>query len=783
MPSVSVPQAPVSLDALPSMPAAALRIVSLCEDPELEISTLADTVALDPALSARILKTANSAAYSPSSAVTSLDRAMVMIGTKLVKLTALGFVVSATLSDEIDADEEVVAQVWRQCLVKSVACREIARMAHRQLAPEAFLSGLFDGMGQLLGMVTRGDTYGPLLAAEIFPSADSEREVLGMSTGELVRAALDSWGMPKLYTRVLAAAEAGSPGFDDSTVGRLAATLVLAREATHLLLGYPGGGAYVDAAATALRVDRDAVDALAADIGEHVATLADALGVDLRGEVDFPALLAQAREQMIHASRELAEESLRKSSLIHDLKNEREQFRRDSLTDRLTGLANRGRFVGQVEQALASTTGGSEGSVAVLLVDLDGFKNVNDSLGHPIGDKLLVEVAERFRHAVGEARALARLGGDEFAILVDRVGTPDTVDELGQRVLDALSEPAVVGGRQVAISASVGIAVSSAVDGTAVALLRNADAAMYRAKRDGKSCCRRFEPWMHSAAVRQLEVEQDLRAAVGTGVISVHYQPVVDARTGVVASFEALARWDSPEIGVVRPDVFIPLAEETGVIVELGRLVLQEACFQARTWWDSYPSVRPGVAVNVSRRQLIEPTFADEVADALRAAGLPGSALTLEVTETVLGSDLHEISEVLEQVRRTGVRVAIDDFGTGFSSLAALADLPIDTLKIDKRFVDSLLRDDRGAGLVTAIIQLAHTLDLATTAEGVEEPEQHAELEALGCDQIQGYLHAPPMPATATYGFIEDSVGGRPPLGQGRSVDSARDDLRAQSPT
>jgi diguanylate cyclase (GGDEF)-like protein/PAS domain S-box-containing protein len=430
-------------------------------------------------------------------------------------------------------------------------------------------------------------------------------------------------------------------------------------------------------------------------------------------------------------------------------------MRHQAMHDPLTGLPNRTLFNDRLEQALhrRARVGGY---VAVLIVDLDGFKNVNDSLGHQTGDRLLNAVADRFHTALREVDTIARLGGDEFAILVDDLDTPDQARQVAQRVLDSLVVPIDLTDRNVAIGASVGIAVADRPDADANGLLGDADAAMYRAKRAGKGCFREFEASMHAAAVERMDLEQALRSAIADRTLSVHYQPVVDTPSNTVVSFEALARWEHPTRGPVKPDTFIPLAEELGLIVEIGRLVLFEACRQARTWHRAFPDLKPSIAVNVSVRQLVDPSFVTDVANAVAEAGIDATALTLEITESVLANDSGRVIGVLNDLRATGVRIAIDDFGTGYSSFAALAELPIDILKIDKRFIDNLLRDYEGRGIVSAIMQLSQTLQLETIAEGVEQADQRDGLEELGCTRIQGYLYAQPMTGSETHGYIEN---------------------------
>ena len=321
-------------------------------------------------------------------------------------------------------------------------------------------------------------------------------------------------------------------------------------------------------------------------------------------------------------------------------------------------------------------------------------------------------------------------------------------------MIDALVDPLQLPEQTVAIGASIGIALADQADTKADRLLSNADVAMYRAKRDGKGCYRVFEAPMHAAAVERMNLEQALRSAVADGELTVQYQPIIDTHTGRVTAFEALARWPHPSRGFVPPTIFIPLAEESGLILELGRAVLLEACQRARAWHAAFPELRPSISVNASRLQLAHPSFIDHVADALARADLEPSCLTLEVTESVLTAESGRVIAALDELRRTGVRVAIDDFGTGYSSFAALAELPINILKIDKRFIDNLLRDHEGRGFVNAILQLAQTLHLETIAEGVEQPEQRDALAELGCTHIQGYLFSPPMTDEQAHGYL-----------------------------
>ncbi len=433
--------------------------------------------------------------------------------------------------------------------------------------------------------------------------------------------------------------------------------------------------------------------------------------------------------------------------------NAEEAIRQQALHDSLTGLPNRTLFNDRLQHALTRHTRTS-GFVAVLIADLDGFKNVNDSLGHLAGDALLRAVADRLLTHLRGFDTIARLGGDEFAILFDQLESTRPTSQLAQRVLDALVEPLQLPDRDVAIGASVGIAFTNRADAKAERLLADADAAMYQAKREGKGCYRVFEPAMHTAAVERMNLEQELRSAVRGGALTVSYQPIIETSTGRVTSFEALARWLHPTRGFVPPSSFIPLAEDSGLIVDLGRTVLVEACQRVCQWRRSFPGLELSIAVNASRLQLADANFVDLVANTLADAELPPSSLIIEITESILANEPLHVMATLNVLRGMGVRVAIDDFGTGYSSFAALADLPIDILKIDKRFVDNVVLDDQGHGFVSAMMQLAETLQLDITAEGVESVPQRDALVLLGCTHIQGYLISQPLPGDDVEAFL-----------------------------
>jgi diguanylate cyclase (GGDEF)-like protein len=417
---------------------------------------------------------------------------------------------------------------------------------------------------------------------------------------------------------------------------------------------------------------------------------------------------------------------------------------RQALHDALTGLPNRTLFQDRLEHALARARR-EQGALAVLFVDLDRFKLINDTLGHAAGDELLIQAAQRLRATLRESDTAARFGGDEFAILLEDDSTTDAT-HTAERVIQALQAPFDVRGREVFVSASVGIAASHAGREAAGELLRNADVAMYRAKRQGAGGYRIFEPGMQAALMERLELEADLQRAVEQQEFTVLYQPIMSLERPVMSGFEALVRWSHPTRGLVSPAEFIPLAEETGLILPIGRWVLREACRQAARWQAEYPADQPRtVSVNLSALQLRQTGLVNEVAGALAASGLHPGCLVLEITESVLIQDTDATVAKLRQLRGLGVHLAIDDFGTGYSSLSYIRQLPVDILKIDKSFIDSIHQSAEASAVARAIIRLSHTLNLRTVAEGIEKPAQVEALRRMRCQLGQGYLFAKPL--------------------------------------
>ena len=446
-----------------------------------------------------------------------------------------------------------------------------------------------------------------------------------------------------------------------------------------------------------------------------------------------------------------------------------DQLRHQAFHDSLTGLANRALFLDRVELALRRS-GRAGAGVAVLLLDLDEFKTVNDSLGHSAGDELLRVVAGRVRESLRPEDTAARLGGDEFAILVDGVHGPEEGRAVAARIRDSLRGVVHLDDRQMFVQASIGIALAADAerDVTAEDLLRNADTAMYSAKAAGKGGVDVFQPRMHAAALARLETEAELRVAIERDQLSVVYQPLISLRDLTVTGTEALMRWHHPDHGSISPARFIPVAEETGLITDMGTWILREACRQLVQWRSSGGPV--SVGVNISARQLMTPTFVDDVRAALDESGADASGLVLELTETILLTDAPAVTAVLERLRRDGVRIALDDFGTGYSSLSYVRTLPLDILKIDRSFVSRLgLRTD-DTSLVSGIISMARALGLQTVGEGVETELQATMLRNLGCDVAQGFLYAVPGPAED----LERSVFAPSGLDQLNVVSAAR---------
>jgi diguanylate cyclase (GGDEF)-like protein/PAS domain S-box-containing protein len=434
-----------------------------------------------------------------------------------------------------------------------------------------------------------------------------------------------------------------------------------------------------------------------------------------------------------------------------------EQLRYQAFHDPLTGLANRARFMDRLEHELGRSTRHGR-TVGMLFMDLDDFKSVNDALGHPAGDRLLLGVAARLQLCLRPGDTAARFGGDEFAVLLEEIDRAEDAVAVGERIIEALQEPIALDEKEVFTRASIGVALGQRGQPRAEELLRRADVAMYVAKGRGKGRCEVYEPGMQESMVERLTLAADLQRAVERGEFVVHYQPEIELSTGRIVGVEALVRWQHPERGLLPPEEFIGLAEETGLILLIGRWVLREACQQARRWQQLYAAEPPlALAVNVSVKQIRQGGLAKVVAEALRESGLPPESLILEITESVMMEGAEAAVERLQELKALGVRLAMDDFGMGYSSLSYLRGFPIDVLKIDKSFVDGMGTQENEGELAATIIELGRALHLKIVAEGIERPEQLGRLRTLHCNFGQGFYFARPVEGEAIDALLRSS--------------------------
>ncbi|MGA2202381.1 MAG: EAL domain-containing protein [Terriglobales bacterium] len=473
-------------------------------------------------------------------------------------------------------------------------------------------------------------------------------------------------------------------------------------------------------------------------------------------------------EKLVIVNRDITERKRAEEMLVHN-----------AFHDGLTNLPNRALFLDRLQHALTLSKKRSNYKFAVLLIDVDDFRIINDSLGHTAGDELLIQIGQRLKDSVRQVdtvsrpRAsevlgrptnddtLARLGGDEFTILLDDIRDPIEAVRVAERVQAELATPFVVNHQEIVISASIGIASSTSPHTQAEDLLRDADIAMYRAKRAGKARCEVSDTAMHANAVKRLRLETDLRKALDQGEFRVYYQPIVSLQTGKITGFEALTRWQRPE-GILPPIEFIAVAEEIGLIIPMNRQLLREACQHLRSWQSEFPSSPPlTMSVNITSREFAQPDLATEIRKLLEQTGVDPGCLQLEITETIAMGDAEKSGHVLAQLKATGIGLSIDDFGTGYSSLSRLRRIPVDTLKIDRAFISHMDSDPESREIVRIIIMLAHNLGLKVVAEGAETEEHINLLKQLNCEMAQGYFFSRPADDQAMAKLLVSNQGAR----------------------
>ncbi len=469
-------------------------------------------------------------------------------------------------------------------------------------------------------------------------------------------------------------------------------------------------------------------------------------------------------DKLVIVNRDITERKRAEEMLVHN-----------AFHDVLTGLPNRALYLDRVQHALTLSKRHPNYKFAVLLIDVDEFKVINDSLGHTAGDELLVQLGERLTGCVRRADlvsrpringgsdtndgTLARLGGDEFAILLDDIRDPVAAVRVAERLQAELAAPFLINQEQIVISASIGIASSSSPHTRAEDLVRDADIAMYRAKKAGKACCEVSDSAMHASAVKRLRLETDLRKALDQSEFRVYYQPIVSIQTGKITGFEALTRWKRKDV-ILAPAEFIAVAEEIGLIIPMNRLLLREACLQLRAWQAEFPSDPPlSLSVNITSKEFAQPDLVSEIRKSLEQTGVDPACLQFEIIETIAMGDTEKSSRVLADLKALGVRLSIDDFGTGYSSLSRLRRIAVDTLKIDRAFISNMDNDPESREIVRIIIMLAHNLGLKVVAEGTEREEHITLLKQLDCEMAQGYFFSRPADDHAMTALLAGNLG------------------------
>jgi diguanylate cyclase (GGDEF)-like protein len=459
----------------------------------------------------------------------------------------------------------------------------------------------------------------------------------------------------------------------------------------------------------------------------------------------------QAERHVEELNRYIAEQE----RISRALEENKEHFRHAAFHDALTSLPNRPLLIDHLKLAIERSKFDRNYLFAVLFIDLDRFKNINDSLGHNTGDQLLVAIAERIGSCLRPTDTVARLGGDEFAILLDRLESPKNATEVAERIQSELLKPFSLNGHEVYTTVSIGIRLSMDAWEDAETMLRDADTAMYRAKDSGKACHEIFHSAMHTRAVALLKLETDLRRAIEREEFYVDYQPIISLETEALVGFEALARWNHPERGLVPPDEFIPVAEDTGFIAEIGAIVLKQACNQMRQWHLEAGRENLTISVNLSGKQLTQTDLIQNVKNTLGQTRLNPSCLRLEITESVVMENAEIATATLQQLRNLGVQLSIDDFGTGYSSLSYLHRFPVNNLKIDRSFIGRMAIGDENLEIVKTICTLANNLGMDVVAEGLETREQLELLRSLKCEYGQGYLFSRPVGADAATMMVQ----------------------------
>lgn len=489
------------------------------------------------------------------------------------------------------------------------------------------------------------------------------------------------------------------------------------------------------------------------DLGEQNIQLHQEITLREKAEAELKRANEILEERVTKRTAELVRINASLKNEIHERQQAEQRVRHMAHHDALTGLPNRMLLVDRVNQAIAQAHRHQKERIALLFIDLDYFKTINDSLGHQIGDRVLQEMATRLQQCVREGDTVARLGGDEYVIALTALNDSNDAALVADKVLEAFNLPFMIEGHELHISGSIGISFYPSDGNDVQSLMRAADTAMYHAKQKGRSNYQFFTPVLNEAAQRRLAVANQLRQALEQNEFAVYYQPQIDMESGCIFSAEALLRWIQPGKAPVSCGDFVSIAEETGLILPIGEWVLQQACAQLKQWRsDGYPELR--IAVNLSARQFFQPDLAGIVEATLDEFGLPAEALELEITESMLMQPNQDNMAVLKKFSSMGVQLSIDDFGTGYSSLAYLQNFPLHALKIDRSFVAGINKDTHEAAIVTAIIAMAHSLRLKVTAEGVDSAEQAAFLKAHGCLAAQGFYFSEPVPAHAFTGLL-----------------------------